>query len=163
MKMIILIFFLSLTLTQEAMSRERNYEGKTIFNGSLGIGYADTKGFIVHAKPRLLKFVLPRLAIGMDAEFYSEKNYTRLGIGPTLDLHFFRLGDIDFILGQNILYAKESIHTPGLLATTSLGATYSLSNNFLIGLTFGKMYYLTKKDAKPKDPNFANISFVFIL
>ncbi len=160
MKIITLIFFLGLSLS--SLARERNLEGKTLLNASVGIGYGEKEGLIVHAKPRLLRFVLPRLALGMDAEYYRENNYSRLGLGPSLDFHFFNLGDIDFVLGQNALYGKESTQTPGVIATTSLSANYSLTENFLFGVTFGKMYYLTKKDIKPKDPDFVNLAFIFI-
>lgn len=160
MKIITIIFLLSFSLS--SLARERNLEGKTLFNASLGVGYGDKEGLILHAKPRLLKFVLPRLAIGMDAEYYRENNYSRFGMGPSLDFHFFNLGDVDFVLGQNVLYGKESTQTPGVIGTTSLGANYSLTENFLFGVTFGKMYYLTKNNIKPKDPNFVNLAFIFI-
>lgn len=158
----IVIVILLFVLCAPSFALERNLEGKTLLNAAVGIGYGEKEGFIFHAKPRLLRFVLPRLAVGLDAEYYREDNYSRFGVGPSADFHFLTIGRLDFVLGQHVLYSKESIHTPGLIGTTDLGAQYSLTENFLLGITLGKMYYLTKKDTDPKDPNFANIAFIFI-
>ena len=159
----VVIFFLTSLILFSAFARERNLEGKTVLNAAVGVGYGEEEGFIFHAKPRLLKFVLPRLALGMDAEYYTEKHYSRYGMGPSLDLHFLTLGELDFVLGQHVLYGKESTQTPGLIATTDLGVQYGLSENFLLGFALVKMYYLGKGGIKPKDPNFANLSFIFLL
>lgn len=161
MKAIVLVA--SLFLIFSSFAKEQNRDGKTALNAAVGIGYGQEEGFIFHAKPRILKFVLPRLALGMDAEYYTERHYSRYGIGPSIDLYFLSVGELDFVLGQHVLYGKESIHTPGLIGTTDLGVQYGLSDNFYLGLTFGKMYYIGKSHLKPKDPNFVNLAFIFML
>lgn len=142
--------------------RDNNLEGKTLFSTSIGLGYGKKEGIIFHAKPRLIKFILPRFALGIDSEYYTEKKYSRSGIGPSIDLYFLNLGNLDFVLGQNTLYAKESTQHAGIIGTTSLSMNYSLSKDFILGLVFGKMYYLTSKNTNPKYPNFINLAFIFM-